>query len=123
MNRIILAGFAVLIMAFLSSCGVNHALVLNTNQNTTQVQLGSNNFKVVDKVSGSAQVEYIFMIGGVRKTQMYENAYAAMVAKANLINGSKALVNIVTEEHLGGVPPFYFKRTITVSAHVIEFTR
>lgn len=122
MNRIILAGFAVLIMAFLSSCGVNHALVLNTNQNTTQVQLGSNNFKVVDKVSGSAQVEYIFMIGGVRKTQLYENAYAAMVAKANLINGSKALVNIVTEEHLGGVPPFYFKRTITVSAHVIEFT-
>jgi hypothetical protein len=29
----------------------------------------------------------------------------------------------VTEEHLGGVPPFYYTRTITVSASVIEFTK
>ncbi|MEO9871428.1 MAG: DUF6567 family protein [Ekhidna sp.] len=44
-----------------------------------------------------------------------------MVNKAEL-TGSRALVNIMTEEHIGGVPPFYYKRTINVSAHVIEFT-
>lgn len=106
----------------LSSCGFNSALVLNNNQNSTQVQLSSNNYKVVDKVSGSAEVEYILMIGGLDKRQLYENAYSAMVTKANLA-GSKALINIVTEEHVGGVPPFYYKRTLTVSANVIEFTR
>ena len=107
----------------LSSCGFNSALVLNHNQNNTQVQLSSGNYKVVDKVSGTAEVEYILMIGGLDKRQLYENAYSAMVNKANLLNSSKALINIVTEEHVGGVPPFYYKRTLTVSANVIEFTR
>src|SRR5690349_4767966 len=107
----------------LSSCGFNSALVLNHNQNSTQVQLTSNNYKVVDKVSGSAEVEYILLIGGLNKRQLYENAYSAMVDKASLINSSKALINFVTEEHIGGVPPFYYKRTLTVSANVIEFTK
>jgi hypothetical protein len=114
---------AVLGALFLSSCGVNTALILNHNQNATQVSLSSNNFKVVDRVTGSADVRYILMIGGLKKRQLYDNAYSAMVAKANLNNSSKALANIVTEEHVGGVPPFYIKRTVTVSAHVIEFTR
>jgi len=43
--------------------------------------------------------------------------------KANLMSSSKALINIVSEDHLAGVPPFWFRRTITVSAHVIEFTK
>jgi hypothetical protein len=107
----------------LSSCGLNSALVVNQNQNHTQVQLASNNYKVVDRVSGSADVEYILMIGGLTKRQLYENAYAAMLNKANLLNGPRALVHVVTEEHIGGVPPFYFKRTVTVSAHVVEFTK
>lgn len=110
-------------VVFFSSCGVNGALVLNQNQNATQVHMSSNNFKVVDKVSGTSSVKYICLIGGLRKKQLYENAYAEMMNKANLLNGSKAVVNVVTEEHVGGVPPFYLKRTITVSANVIEFTR
>lgn len=116
---------SVMIMAsllFLSSCGVNNAFILNDNQNSTQVHLTSNNYKVLEKVSGSAEVEYVLLFGGMKRTQLYENAYSDMVNKANLM-GSKALINIVTEEHIGGVPPFYYKRTITVSAHVIEFTR
>ena len=111
------------LVAILSSCGVNNSVVSNLNQNTTQVQLSSNNYKIVDKVSGSAEVKYICMIGGLNKKQLYENAYSAMISKANLLGGSKALVNIYTEEHFAGVAPFYVKRTITVSANVIEFTR
>jgi hypothetical protein len=105
------------------SCGMNSALVANQNQNHTQVQLSSNNYKVIDRVSGSAEVEYFLMIGGLTKRQLYENAYAAMLSKANLLNGPRALVHVVTEEHIGGVPPFYLKRTITISAHVVEFTK
>lgn len=110
-------------MSFLSSCGINYAIVVNNNQNNTQVNLSSDNFKVISRVSGSARVEYIFLISGMNKKQLYDHAYSAMLDKANLINGSKAITNIVTEEHIGGVPPFYFVRTVTVSANVIEFTK
>ena len=107
----------------ISSCGVNQSMVLNHNQNNTQVVLSENNYRIVDKVSGSASVCYVLMIGGLNKRQLFENAHSAMMAKANLQNASKALVNIVSEEHVGGVPPFFTKRTVTVSANVVEFTR
>lgn len=106
----------------LNSCGINNALVLNQNQNATQVELSGNNYKTIERVSGSAEVEYVLLIGGMNRTQLYANAYAEMLKKADLMTNSRALVNIVTEEHIAGVPPFYYKRTITVSAHVIEFT-
>lgn len=120
MKKVLYSLIAIAFFAITSSCGVNHALMLNLNQNSTQVHLASNNFKVTDNVSGSADVAYVLIFGGLNKKQLYQNAYADMVSKANL-TGSKALVNIVTEEHFGGVPPFYNKRTITVSAHVVEF--
>jgi len=110
-------------MIALSSCGVNYAIIGNHNLNNTQVQLSSNNFKVVDKVSGTAYVQYIVFIGGLKKQQLYEKAYSDMLAKANLINSSKALVNILTEEHVTFITPYYIRRTITVSANVIEFVR
>ena len=113
---------AIVLLLFLSSCGINNAVILNQNQNATQVHLTTNNYKVVEKVTGSAEIEYILLIGGMNYKQLYANAYADMVNKTNLMSGSRALINIVTEDHIGGVPPFYFKRTITVSAHVIEFT-
>jgi len=122
MKKIFLKIMAVSGIVIMTSCGMNSALILNHNQNNTQVHLASNNFKVVDKVSGSAEVEYILMIGGWDKRQLFENAYSNMVSKANLINSSRALINIVTEEHVGGVPPFYYKRTLTVSAYVVEFS-
>ncbi|HLP12377.1 MAG TPA: DUF6567 family protein [Flavobacteriales bacterium] len=117
-NKLSLLGFC---FWFLNSCGYNNAILFHQNQNSTQVILGTNNFKVVGKVSGTAEVEYILMIGGLDKRRIYENAYSEMVNKANLDSGSRALANVVTEEHVGGVPPFYYKRTLTVSATVIEF--
>ena len=107
----------------MNSCGVNNALIANFNQLSTQVELSGNNYKTINRVTGSAEVEYILLIGGMNRKQLYANAYADMLNKADLMTGSRALVNVVSEEHIAGVPPFYFKRTITVSAHVIEFTR
>ncbi len=108
-----------------SSCGVNNALVINQNMNQTEVQLSRSNFRVLDRVSGTADVTYILAIGGSRKRQLYATAHAAMLEAADLKggNGSRALTNMMTEEHFGGLPPFYVKRTVTVSAHVVEFTQ
>lgn len=123
MKKLLYSSFIIAAFVLTTSCGANYALVLNQNQNITQLHLGSNNFNVVGKVSGSADVSYVLCFGGVYKKQLYNNAYAKMVDSANLSSGSKALANLVTEEHVGGFPPFYYTRTITVSANVIEFTR
>ncbi len=112
-----------IITVFFSSCGYNAAIISNHNQNATEVQLNNDNFKVIDQVSGSSEVSYIFGIGGVDKRQLFENAYSDMMKKANLMNGSKAIVNVMTEEQVSGFAPFFIRRTVTVSAHVVEFTK
>jgi hypothetical protein len=111
------------ITATLSSCGMNYAVTGNYNLNMTQVQLGNNNFHVVDSLTGSSSVSYVLFIGGLSADQLYHNAYAEMMKKADLKSGSRAIANVVTEEQVAGFVPFYFTRTITVSANIIEFTR
>lgn len=123
MNKLTFSLIAIALLFLFNSCGVSGALVLNHNQNATQVHLTNNNFKVIDKVSGRAEVTYVLIFGGMNRKQLYKNAYDQMVDSANLLSGSKALVNVLTEEHVGGVPPFYYKRTISVSANVIEFVK
>ncbi len=123
MKKICVYSSVLLLSAFLSSCAVGTALVTNHNQNATEVHLGGNNFKVIDQVSGSSEVSYVLAIGGIKKRQLYQNAYSAMMKKANLLNGSKAIINVMTEEHFSGFAPFFVRRTITVSAQVVEFTR
>ncbi len=111
------------LVSFLSSCGINSALVLNHNQNATEVHLTGNNFKVIDQINGSSETSYVMGIGGMNKKQLYENAYSTMMKKASLLNSSKAVINVTTEQHFSGFAPFYVKRTITVSCQVIEFVR
>jgi len=123
MKKISIYSVLLLLAASLSSCGISHAFVTNHNQNATEVHLSENNFKVIDQVSGSSETSYILAIGGMDKRQLYENAYSTMLKKANLLNGSKAIINVMTEEHVNGFAPFFVRRTITVSAQVIEFTR
>ncbi|NOT74973.1 MAG: hypothetical protein HOP08_08585 [Cyclobacteriaceae bacterium] len=123
MKNIVIYSCLLFLALFLNSCGINTAVVANLNQNATEVHLGSSNFKVVDQINGSAEVSYVFAIGGINKRQLYENAYSAMMKKANLLNASKAVINVMTEEHISGFAPFFVKRTITVSAQVVEFTR
>lgn len=123
MKKIGIYSMLLLPVAFLSSCGIGTALVTNHNQNATEVHLSGNNFQVIDQVSGSSEVSYVLAMGGMSKRQLYENAYSTMMKKANLLNGSKAIINVMTEEHVNGFFPFFVRRTITVSAHVVEFTR
>jgi len=117
----IISGF--FILTILSSCGYNHMNVLNHNQNNTQVELSQKNFEVVGEVKGNAEVNYVLIFGGRKKQELYNTAYSEMLEKANLVGESKVLSNIITEEHIGGIPPFYFTRTLTLKANVIEFTK
>jgi len=123
MKKISIYSVLLLLAAFLSSCGIGTALVTNHNQNATEVHLTANNFKVIDQISGISEASYVLAIGGVNKRQLYQNAYSTMMKKANLLNGSKAIINVMTEEHFSGFAPFFVRRTITVSAQVVEFTR
>nr|WP_294897573.1 DUF6567 family protein [uncultured Pedobacter sp.] len=114
-----------LLLAFVSSCGIGqHAYVVSYNQNATQIHLRGNNFKVINQVSGSSEVSYAFAVGGKEEKQLYENAYPAMMKKANLMNGSSiAIINVIKKEHFSGFAHLFVKRTITVSTQVVEFTR
>jgi len=123
MKKVIVVAVALGGLFLLNSCGISTALVMNDNQNSTQVQLTSNNYKVIERISGSAEVDYILLIGGMKQRQVYENAYSAMMQKANMKEGSRAIINVMTEENFSGFFPFFHTRTITVSAYVIEFTR
>ena len=96
MKKIGIYSVLFLLTAFLGSCGIGHALVTNHNQNATEVHLSGNNFKVVDQVSGGSETSYVLAIGGTNKRQLYENAYSTMMKKANLLNSSKAIINVMT---------------------------
>jgi hypothetical protein len=114
---------SLLLVSFvLNSCGVSSAVMDNQNQNSTQVVLAGNNFKVVQQVKGSAEVQYFLFMGGVWKGALYARAYEDMMSKVDLSVGSRAIVNLVTEENIDGFFPIHYLRTITVSAQVIEFT-
>jgi hypothetical protein len=123
MKKIGIYSVLISLTAFLSACGIGATHITNHNQNATEVHLSGNNFKVIDQVSGSSEVSYVLAIGGSNKRHLYENAYSSMMKKANLLNGSKAIVNVMTEEHFSGFAPFFVRRTLTVSAQVVEFTK
>lgn len=113
---------AILIISVLvTSCGIQHAFVLNTTGNVTNVELNKKNFKVVGKVSGSSTANYIFGIGGINKKALIENAKSEMLLNANLEGAARAIVNVTIEEDFRFYL-VYFKRTVKVSGHVIEFT-
>lgn len=113
--------FMLLLVLALNSCGINKAWIFNQNQNTTQVHLSKNNFKVVGEVQGNASAGYVLFFGGAQKKQLYAAAYGKMLENADLPGGCRALINVLTEEHIGGVPPFYYQRTVSFTAQVIEF--
>ncbi len=118
-NKTIFLSIALLLG--LSACGVNQAWILNQNQHTTQVQLSKRNYRHISQVSGTAEVSYVLIFGGANKRVLYNAAYRDMLDKAAL-SGARSLTHVLSEEHIGGAPPFFYKRTVTVSAQVIEFT-
>jgi hypothetical protein len=106
----------------LSSCGIHNGLTNNVNNHSTEVVLSKNNFKVLESVQGESQATYIFGIGGLSKNAMVSTARANMLSKANIVGGSKAIIN-ETVEIKHSLFPFVRKYKVTVSGHVVEFTQ
>ena len=107
---------------YLSSC----VSVLNPWMSTgrSEVQLNQANFKVIDKVSGSATVTYILGFGGNKANSLVGKARANMLRKVDMIGKSMGIVNETIEYKdqyiLGNL---IYKRTYNISAHVVEFTK
>jgi len=111
----------ILTSILMTSCGIHSAMVGNINNNNTNVELSKKNFKVIEKVSGNSTATYVFGIGGLSNKALIEKAKFKMLENANLIGGSKAIINWTTESHISIVYPFFYQKTITVSGHIVEF--
>ena len=104
-----------------SSCAVHNGLTTNLNNHTTEVVLSKKNFKVIESVQGEAQAMYVFGIGGLSKKAMIAEARANMLSKANIVGGSKAIIN-ETVEITNSRFPIVRLYKVTVSGHIVEFT-
>lgn len=106
-------------VVLLSSCS---ATFKGYTTNATVVNLEQNNFKVIQKVNGSATASYILGFGGNKKDGLISEARSEMMKKANMIGSAKAIANeivdIKTQLIFGGV---IVKYTVTTSADIIEF--
>ena len=115
--------FSILTTAILlSSCGIHSNNSINTNSNITNVELSKKNFRVVERVKGESTATYVFGMGGIYNKSLIEIAKNQMFENADLTGGAKAIVNVTTESHLTFVLPFFYRKTIIVSAHIVEFT-
>lgn len=78
-----------------TSCGLMDHLTTNANLTQTQVQLSTNNYKVIGQVTGEATDTYILGFGGLSKSTIANNSYAEMLKNANL-KDSQTIIHITT---------------------------
>jgi hypothetical protein len=108
------------IMFLFTSCGIHNGLTSNINNHQTEVVLSQKNYKVIDYVKGEATATYVFGIGGISKKALIQQAKANMLKNADIVGGSKAVINETVEIHQSFFP-IVTQYTVTVSAHIIEF--
>jgi hypothetical protein len=105
----------------LSSCiGTHSALSHNANINTTEVVLSKKNYKIVERIDGSASTVAIFGIGNHGMKTLVGNARQDMLEKTKFIGTSRAIINESIEINNRRIF-FVSTKTVNVSAYVIEF--
>jgi len=104
-----------------SSCAVHDGLTTNSNNHTTEVVLSKKNFKVIESVQGESEALYVFGIGATSKKAMIAEARANMFSKANIVGGSKAIIN-ETYEIKYSLFLVVGRYKVTVTGHIVEFT-
>jgi len=111
------------IVFLFSSCGIHSGLTTNLNNHSTEVLLSKKNFKVTESVQGKSRATYVLIIGNLSKKAKIAEARANMLAKANIIGSSKAIINEIVEiKNRFYLWPILQTSEITVSAHIVEFT-
>jgi len=122
MKKVICLLFVVATLLSFSSCIASHSgLTRNVNNSTTNVVLAKNNYRIIQKVKGTASGVRVFGFGG-SFSPMIENARAEMLENSDLLGRARAVINETVETNSKsyvGVVTIY---TVTVSAYVIEFT-
>lgn len=121
-KRLLTIVFGITLLVFVSGCGSNLGFLSDRARTITEVELGSKNFKVISRVSGTASATYYLGFGGMKNQDLLEMAMTDLLSKAELEGTSRALVNQLVDVHVGGFPLIYSKITVKISAHVIEFT-
>ncbi|NRD19834.1 hypothetical protein HNV08_07210 [Winogradskyella eckloniae] len=104
-----------------TSCAAHYGLPQNYNQNTTEVVLTENNFKVVNIAKGEASATYIFGIGGLAKNGLVAEAKAKMLKSAGMEGASRTVINELVEVKTSGFLFFFNKYKVIVSGQIIEF--
>lgn len=104
----------------LCNCASHSGLTTNTNVHTTEVQLTTDNFKVVDNVEGHTRAVYVFGIGGLSKKALIAKARAKMFANADMKGKARTLINENVEVKKT-VFPFVRVHKVGVSGQIIEF--
>ncbi|MDR0941000.1 MAG: hypothetical protein LBM68_02110 [Bacteroidales bacterium] len=120
MKRILTIATIAAIACALSSCAIHSGLTTNMNTNATEVVLQGNNYTVVQQVKGTANGVTVLGFGG-SFSPLIENARSEMLSSANLVGGSRAVINEIVEVNNKTFVVFSLK-TVTVSAYVVEFT-
>jgi len=112
--------FLAFIILFFSSCAYYNGLTHNSNLNNTEVVLSQKNFRVIAWVKGKSSATYVLGIGGLSKNALIAEAKENMLAKADIIGGSKAIIN-ETVELKNTFFLIFWVTEVTVSANIIEF--
>lgn len=88
-------GVLICSLLMFTGCGIMDHLTANANLTQTQVQLSTNNYKVIGQVVGEATDTYILGFGGLSKSTLANNSYAEMLKNANL-KDSQTIIHITT---------------------------
>ena len=116
------------IFLLINNCGLIPSGYMGHSTNT-QVVLSEANFKIINTVKGEATATYFIGIGPFND-RLYSRAKRDMLENANLAGGgnkSRALINITTDEQIRYFAwpwpplPFWFSKTVYITADVIEF--
>ena len=117
--------YIIFIVLILNNCGFPPQGYLGHSTNT-QVVLSEANYKTINSIKGEATASF-FLGYGPTNNRLYSRAKKDMLENANLAGGgekSRALINITTDEQVRFIWfyfPFYFSKTVYVTADVIEF--
>jgi hypothetical protein len=113
------------LLLLVNNCGFMPTGYVGHSTNT-QVILSEANYKIINSVRGNATATFILGIGPFND-QLYYRAKRDMLENANLSGGgnkSRALINITSDEQIKYFWfyfPFWFSKTVYITADVIEF--
>lgn len=112
-------GVLICSLLMFTGCGIMDHLTANANLTQTQVQLSTNNYKVIGQVVGEATDTYILGFGGLSKSTLANNSYAEMLKNANL-KDSQTIIHITTTTKVKDYVLWWKVSSVTTGI-VIEF--